>query len=144
MSQAQNFEHHARFYPLYHYFVAPLLLLNVVWSIVRVIRDFSFATVGTLLVALAIFGLAFTARIMALTVQDRVIRLEMHLRMQELLPPGLRARIPEFTVDQLVALRFAGDAELPGLAQKVLDEKLTDRKAIKKLVRDWQPDLIRA
>lgn len=144
MSEAQNFENHARFYPLFHYFVAPVLLLNVVWSIVRVIRDVSFATAGALLVALALFGLAFTARIMALTVQNRVVRLEMRLRMRELLPPELRTRIPEFTVDQLIALRFAGDAELPGLAQKVLDEKLTNQKAIKKLVRDWQPDLIRA
>ena len=144
MSQAQNFENHARFYPLFHYFVAPVLLFNVVWSIVRVIRHVSFATAGALLVALALFGLAFTARIMALTVQNRVVRLEMRLRMRELLPPELRARIPEFTVDQLIALRFASDAELPGLAQKVLDEKLTDQKAIKKLIRDWQPDLIRA
>ncbi|MGH9491065.1 MAG: DUF6526 family protein [Terriglobales bacterium] len=144
MSQAQSFKNHARFYPLFHYFVAPILLLNVVWWVVRVIRAVSFETVASLLVALALLGLAFAARVMALRVQDRVIRLEMRLRMQELLPPELRARIPEFTVDQLVALRFACDGELPGLAQMVLNEKLTQRKTIKKLVRDWQPDLIRA
>jgi hypothetical protein len=56
----------------------------------------------------------------------------------------LQARIPEFDLDQLIALRFAGDTELPELARKVLDEKLSDRKAIKKMVRDWQPDLLRA
>lgn len=58
--------------------------------------------------------------------------------------PYLRPRIPEFTVDQLISLRFAGDAELPALAQRVLDEKLTSRNGIKKMVRDWQPDLLRA
>lgn len=144
MSQDQNFENHSRFYPLFHFVVAPIFLLNIVWSIVRVIHHISFETIASLLVAVALFLLAFTARIMALTVQDRLIRLEMRLRMQELLPPGLRPRIPEFTVDQLISLRFAGDAELPALAQRVLDEKLTSRNGIKKMVRDWQPDLLRA
>jgi len=86
----------------------------------------------------------FFARIFALKVQDRVIRLEMRMRLQQVLPPDLRGRIPEFAVGQLVALRFAGDAELPELARKVLDEKLTDRSAIKKMIRDWQPDELRA
>src|SRR5215472_4694883 len=144
MSQNQNFENHARFYAPFHFFVAPVLLVNVVWSIVRAIRHVSFETIVSLLVALALFALAFTARVMALAVQDRVIRLEMRLRMQQLLPSELRARIPEFTVDQLISLRYASDAELPSLAQKVLDEKVTSRKAIKKMVRDWQPDLLRA
>ena len=56
----------------------------------------------------------------------------------------LRPRIPEFTVEQLVSLRFASDAELPALARKVLDEKMNDRKAIKQLVKDWQGDYLRA
>lgn len=144
MSQHQNFENHARFYPLFHFVVAPIFLLNIVWSIVRVIRHISIETIVSLLVAVALFLLAFTARIMALTVQNRVIRLEMRLRMQQLLPPDLLARIPEFTVDQLIALRFAGDAELASLARKALDEKLTSRKVIKKMVQDWQADLLRA
>jgi len=68
----------------------------------------------------------------------------MRLRMQQLLPQELRPRIPDFTVDQLVALRFASDAELPGLCRKVLDGKIADRKAIKKMIQNWQPDLVRA
>ena len=144
MSEKQNYENHLRFYPPYHYFVAPIMLLNVVWAIVRLIRHFSFTTAAGFVVAVALFLLVFVARTMALTVQDRVIRLEMRLRMQQVLPPEMRARIPEFTVNQLVALRFAGDAELPALAQKVLDERLNSRKAIKKMVRDWQPDMLRA
>jgi len=144
MSQPQNVENHARFVPAFHFFVAPVFLLNVVWSIVRVVRNFSVGTIMALLVAIALFLLAFTARIFALTVQDRVIRLEMRLRMQQLLPADLRGRIPEYTVDQLVALRFASDVELPALARRVLDEKLTNRKAIKRMVQDWQADLLRA
>jgi HAMP domain-containing protein len=144
MSQPQNVENHARFVPAFHFFVAPVFLLNVVWSIVRVVRNFSVGTIMALLVAIALFLLAFTARIFALTVQDRVIRLEMRLRMQQLLPADLRGRIPEYTVEQLVALRFASDVELPALARKVLDEKLANRKTIKRMVQDWQADLLRA
>jgi hypothetical protein len=66
------------------------------------------------------------------------------MRLQQVLPVGLRPRIPEFTVGQLVSLRFASDEELPALAQKVLDDKITDRKAIKQMIRNWQPDLLRA
>ena len=144
MSEAQNFKNHAKFVPAFHFFVAPVFLLNIVWSAVRVFRSFSFGTIVALLVAIALFLLAFTARIFALTVQDRVIRLEMRLRMQQTLPADLIPRIPEFTVSQLVALRFASEAELPDLARKVLQEKLTERKAIKAMVRDWQPDHLRA
>ncbi len=144
MSEAQNFKNHARFVPAFHFFVAPVFLLNIAWSIVRVVRSFSFGTIVALLVAIALFLLALTARIFALTVQDRVIRLEMRLRMQQTLPPDLVPRIPEFTVGQLVALRFASDAELPDLARKVLQENLTERKAIKAMVRNWQPDNLRA
>ena len=108
------------------------------------IHFFSADTVISLLVAAALVLLALYGRMFALRVQDRVIRLEMQVRLQNLLPPDQRAHIPEFTVGQLVALRFASDAELPGLARKVLDEKLSDRKTIKKMIQNWQPDDLRA
>lgn len=144
MSKVQNFENHARFFPPFHFIAAPLLLINVGWSIYMVIRACSAAAVFSLLLAIALLVLAFASRVMALTVQDRVIRLEMRLRLAQLLPAELRTRIPEFTVNQLVALRFAGDAELPELARKVLQDKINNRKAIKKMIRDWQGDFVRA
>jgi hypothetical protein len=121
-----------------------MLLFNFIWRIVQVFKHFSFATVVTCLTGLALVVLAFYARVFALTVQDRVIRLEMRLRLQELLPGDLRARILEFTPSQLVGLRFASDAELPDLARKVLNDKILDRGPIKKMVKDWQPDYLRA
>ena len=141
----QNFQTHARYVPLFHLFVLPVLLINVGRSIFRVVHfGVSFESIFGVLLALALFLLAFYARNFAMTVQDRVIRLEMRLRLAEVLPVDLRPRIPEFTLAQLVSLRFAGDAELPALARKVLDEKLNDRKAIKQLVKDWQADNLRA
>ena len=96
------------------------------------------------LVGAALIALFVVLRNSALTVQDRLIRLEMRLRLAGLLPADLLPRIPEFSVAQLVSLRFACDEELPALARRVLEEKLEDRKAIKKLVTNWQADYLRA
>jgi hypothetical protein len=144
LNAPQNFENHAKFLPPFHFFVAPILLINIGWCVYRAIHAFSAGSVIGLLVALALFVLAFTARVMALTVQDRVIRLEMRLRMAQILPPDLRARSADFSTGQLVALRFASDTELPELARKVLQDNVTDRATIKKMIRDWQPDVLRA
>jgi uncharacterized Fe-S cluster-containing MiaB family protein len=77
-------------------------------------------------------------------VQDRLIRLEERLRYERLLSEELRWRADELTVDQFVSLRFASDEELPALMRKALDEKLTGRKAIKQLIKNWRPDYLRA
>ena len=141
---AQNFQNHAKYVPAFHLFVLPVLVLNFVWAIVRVVRAPSGGSVESLLLALALVLLALYARMFALAVQDRVIRLEMQLRMQGVLPVNLRPRIPEFTVNQLVPLLFASDAELPSLATKVLGENLNDRKTIKRMIQNWQADNSRA
>jgi Family of unknown function (DUF6526) len=144
MSEVQTFKNHTRTVPAFHFVVLPIFFINLGWSSYRAAHAFSAQTIDELLLAVAFILLALNGRLFALTVQDRVIRLEMRLRMQQLLPPDLTPRIPEFAVSQLVALRFASDAELPDLARKVLQEKLTERKAIKQLVRDWRPDHLRA
>jgi hypothetical protein len=141
----QNLKNHARFVPLFHLFVLPVLLVNIGGTIHHLIKvGFSYNSVFDVLRALALLLLAFYARVFALAVQDRVIRLEMRLRLAEVLPVDLRPRVPEFTVAQLVSLRFASDAELPALARKILDDKMNDRKAIKQLIKDWQGDYLRA
>jgi len=138
----QTFENHAKFVPAYHFFTFGLAVINLLWNLYRSAVDFSLAQLMSLVVAVVLLMLFFFARIFALTVQDRVIRLEMRLRLA-LLAPDLTPRLDEFTVDQLCSLRFAGDAELPALARQVLAEKLDERKAIKRLIRDWRADHLR-
>ncbi len=143
--EEQNFANHPKIVPLFHYFVIPALTINLGSAIYRLVHWHHWADgIIGVLTAVALLLLAFLARMFALTVQDRVIRLEERLRFERLLPEDLKARIPEFTVAQLVALRFASDAEIPALARKVLSENLTDRKAIKKLVQNWRADHLRA
>jgi hypothetical protein len=141
----QNLANHTKFFPLFHFFVLPVLLVNlgiqVYW-----LKEFwsTFRGIFNVLLALALIAGFLSARRFALAVQDRVIRLEERLRYQRLLPADLQPRIEEFTVAQLVSLRFASDAELPALARKVLDQKMQERKAIKQLVKNWKPDYLRA
>jgi hypothetical protein len=95
------------------------------------------------LVAAALILVALFARTFALRAQDRVIRLEMRLRLRELLPAALQPRIGEFTPVQLIAMRFASDQELPSLAERVLADRITDRRTIKKLIVAWEADHLR-
>jgi len=140
----QNYENHTKFVPGFHIGVLGILVANVIWSVVRVIRLFNAENAFAVLVTIAVLGGILYGRIFALTVQDRVIRLEMRLRMERVLPTELRGRIGEFSAGQLVSLRFAGDGELAELARKVLEGKIEDRKTIKQMVKDWQADLLRA
>ena|SRR5438876_7665502 len=143
--EPQNYKNHVKIVPPFHLFALPILLMNVIWCCVRLWKS-HFALDGFLsvLVATALVVAVTYARLFALAVQNRVIRLEECLRYARLLPEDLKARIGDFTIAQIVSLRFASDAELPALARKVLDENLQDRKVIKQLVQNWKADYVRA
>jgi hypothetical protein len=141
----QNFANHGKFYPPFHFFVVPVMAINLIWSLFRLWRlGFSWDGLERVLLALGLAMGFLVSRLMVLKVQDRVIRLEERLRYERVLPADLKPRIGEFTVDQLISLRFASDAELPALARKVLDDKMGERKAIKQMVKTWKPDYLRA
>ena len=141
----QNFANHSKLVPTFHFFVLPVLALNVVQSVYRLAHLwFKWDALVSVLTGLALLLLAFHARLFALRVQDRVIRLEERQRLSRLLPEDLQLRIAEFTPGQLVALRFASDEELPALARKVLNDKVTDLKSIKQCVKHWRADSLRA
>jgi len=139
----QTFENHTRYVPLYHFVLFGILMINLVWSVVRIIRHPSVDAVVALLIAFSLLILFFYARQFALTMQDRLIRLEMRLRLVKVLPADLAQRIGELTVSQLIGLRFASNEELPELVRKVLAEGISDRTAIKRMVRTWQGDYLR-
>ena len=141
MSQApQTYANHAKLVPVFHFVGSPLLLVLLGWTTWRIIKipsaDSAMALVLVVVLALAYFY----GRMFAMGVQDRVIRLEERLRMERLLDADLKARIPEFTTEQLIGLRFASDEELPALARRVLAEGIVDRKTIKMAVKSWRAD----
>ena len=138
----QTFANHTRFDPPYHFFVIPVLAITVLLTIWNLIQNASFYSAWMVVVALALVVLALKCRLYALKVQTRVIRLEERLRLVTLLPESLRAKIPQLTEGQLVALRFASDAEIPGLVEKALAASLPNTE-IKKAIVNWRPDYFR-
>jgi len=135
----QNFSNHTRFDPPFHFFILPVFVITLIATIVHLVRRPGLHSAWLVVVMVAAIAAIFKIRLYALKVQDRVIRLEERLRLATLLDPALRPRIPEFTESQLVALRFASDAELPSLAARALNEKLS-REDIKKSIQQWRPD----
>jgi hypothetical protein len=140
----QSYQKHTRWLPPFHFFVIPVLLLNVLNTGRHLWMDPSRHFLWELVVALALLAFASSTRAMAVTVQDRVIRLEMRLRLRGILPPDLQPSIDTLTRRQLVALRFASDAELADLVREVLAGKLSSSKEIKMRIKNWQADVLRA
>ncbi len=140
----QNFQSHTRWFPPFHFFVLPILFANLLRQGYNVYRAPSSDTGWGLLVALGILGLAVCTRQMVITVQDRVIRVEERLRLHRLLSADLQPKIDAITKGQLIAIRFASDAEVEGLVRDILAGKYTTQKDIKGAVKNWRPDYIRA
>ena len=142
MSEIQTYATHRRFHPLFHFIAFPLSLIywvSTLWNLWETPgAHTAFGALGGLVLVLA----TFLTRLYGLRAQDRLIRLEETLRMQRLLPAELQTRIPELRVGQFVGLRFASDAELPGLVKATLDEKL-EGEAIKKRIQTWRGDYFR-
>jgi hypothetical protein len=137
----QNFENHAKIVPGYHYSATALLMLPTMYFLFLAIRDFfSLERTAVFLFSVGVVIAALYARVFPVGVQDRVIRLEERMRMERILSGDLKARIGDFTTAQLVGLRYAADDELEGLARRVLDEGITDKKLIKQAVKNWRAD----
>lgn len=139
-ASTQTYANHTRFVPPFHFVVFPILFINFIAMVYHAWQDPDMYHIWASVVALALVLLAFFARIFALKAQDRVIRLEERMRLQALLPADFKARVLDFTEEQLIALRFASDAELPELAATVLRDRVEKRDAIKKMIKNWRAD----
>ncbi len=148
MATQQNYSNHTRWFPLFHFVVIPLLLLNFLCHLVRLFmaEPQSGRKILAFWVALSVVFIlmALAARLQALTVQNRVIRLEERLRYASVLSSDLAANAEKLSLGQVIALRFASDAELPGLVERTLNGEFATPKDIKKAVKDWRADHVRA
>ena len=138
--KAQSFEKHAKFVTGYHKVLFPLLMVVLISSVNWMFRDFSFERLVAVVLAVGLIMTALWARLFALGVQNRLIRLEERIRMERVLPEDLKARIAEVTTHQRIGLRFAPDEELPDLVKRVLAGELTDQKSIKQAIKNWMSD----
>ncbi|QNI33886.1 hypothetical protein H7849_08255 [Alloacidobacterium dinghuense] len=141
-NSVQSYTNYKRRHAPFHFFLIPILITNLILAIVYLVRHPDLAVAWMVLLSIAILVLAFLTRINPIKVQDRLIRLEERMRLAALLPEPLRLRIPELTEHQLVALRFASDAEIPRLVEETLRDNLKPMD-IKKKIQNWRPDYFR-
>jgi hypothetical protein len=148
MSAAQNYKNHVRWDPAFHFFIAPILMLNIVFAAFKLVHDWHlpnnhhFAYGWLIIISIVLFMAIMKSRMYALQAQDRIIRLEERLRLAALLSAEELAGSHALTEDQLIGLRFASDGELPRLVARTLKENLT-RKQIKEAIVNWRPDTFR-
>lgn len=145
MPTPQNYNNHVRRDPIWHLFIVPVLILHLAFSIYETIHywpNFRGLFLCWIVLAIVLLFAVFRARQHSLIVQNRLIRLEEKLRYAALLPPDLLARSHSLTLSQIIALRFASDAELPGLVKRALDHNMSC-KQIKEAIENWRPDYLR-
>jgi len=140
----QNYANHRRRFLLYHMFVMPIVLVQVVLTGVELARAPSIHNAWNVVFAIGVAAGFVAARTMVLTVQTRLIGLEMRLRLAAILPADLALHIPEIPLRHLVALRFAGDGELPDLVRRCLAGELRTPDEVKRQIQHWRADFVRA
>ncbi|HSB64313.1 MAG TPA: DUF6526 family protein [Thermoanaerobaculia bacterium] len=145
-ARAQVYATHRRWDPWYHFFAFSVVSISffiALWMFIKSLAGgFSAWAAWNVVAWVAAIALTLRIRSYPLKLQDRIIRLEERLRLGTLLDEPLRARIGELDVPQLVGLRFASDAEVPGLVKAALDEGLSGEE-IKKRIQTWRPDTLR-
>lgn len=144
MQDAQNYQNHTRWLAPFHFFLSPLLLVSLIYFSVRIFQDPSWDRGMFLLLLVGIIVISFLSRTQALTVQNRVIRLEERLRYKDILSPDLADRAMKLSTSQMIGLRFASDEELPDLVERVLGGEFEKTKDIKLAVKNWRGDHLRA
>jgi hypothetical protein len=135
----QNFKNHVQLVTGYHRVTLVGILLFLVASVNYLIKstpENKYLASMLFLLSLVIVLMAWYLRIFALKAQDRAIRAEENLRYfvltGKLLPSQLR-------MGQIIALRFAPDAEFLGLVEKAVKENLSN-KDIKLAIQNWKAD----
>jgi hypothetical protein len=135
----QTLANHTRIDPPFHYFVLPVFAITWIVSVIFAVRHPGFVHIWIVVFNSAIIVAIIRGRQYALKVQDRVIRLEERLRLATLLSDSLRPQIATLSERQLIALRFASDAEVPVLVERTLSANLAPAD-IKKAIKSWRPD----
>lgn len=140
MPEPLSYKTHRAYDPLYHFFVLPVLGINVLLDAYILFRRPVLLNVWALVFGLALVALAWRVRYFPLRIQDRLIRLEETLRLQSVLPEDLRARIGEISTRELIALRFCTDDELPEHVRAIYAGDYRGGENVKSRIKSWRPD----
>ena len=142
-AHTQSYQKHTRWHPVFHFFLAPVMIINFIWSIALCYQYPGWTQCWWVVVSLGLLVMTFLIRQNSLKVQDRLIRLEEQLRCQRILPADLAQRAGGLRVGQYIALRFASDEELEALVTEVVEGRLTQPAEIKRAIKNWRADNFR-
>lgn len=142
--QTQNYANHTRYMPAFHFVLIPLVLLTLIGSAINLYKSWGdherlYSASLILVLTLGLGLTAFLARIFALKAQDRAIRAEQNLRHFAMTGKLLDSRL---RLGQIIALRFASDAEFVNLTGRAVEEDLS-ADDLKRAVKDWRADAYR-
>ena len=143
MAEQQNYKNHVRWHAPQHFVLTPILLVNFIYAIVRLIQEPNIDRAEFLLLAIGLVIMGVLVRINSLRVQDRLIRLEEKIRYEKVLPANLLPQTENLSRSQINALRFASDRELSTLVERVLKGEFQKPDEIKRAVTDWRGDYLR-
>ncbi|HMJ07422.1 MAG TPA: DUF6526 family protein, partial [Pyrinomonadaceae bacterium] len=108
MPAKQNYQNHVRYFPLFHFVLVPLLVLNLLYQSVRLYQEPKWDRGIFVIMSVVFILMILAARTQALKVQDRVIRLEEMLRRREIIP-AKSSTADDLPLNYVIALRFASD-----------------------------------
>jgi hypothetical protein len=141
----QNANNHLQYYIPHHFVFYPIGLAGMGFGIAAWYFHPENCWLGgsiTLMFALVIWLSYMMRQHYALTLQDRLVRMEMRLRYYQLTNERFEKHEATLSFGQIAALRFASDEELPALVQRTIKESLSS-KDIKKAIVHWQADTMR-
>jgi Family of unknown function (DUF6526) len=138
---SQNVKNHGRYIPLWHFITPVILLIILGMCIINLVHtDMHMHDLHMwlpiILIPVAMLVLWWYARAFALRAQDRAIRAEENFRHYILTGKPFDSKL---RMDQIIALRFASDAEMPALAKKAVVENLS-QKQVKEAIQNWRSD----
>lgn len=140
--ESQNYKNHIRFYPPHHFVFYPIMLILLGASIYFGIAEENLRTIWFFIsiLLIAIILLSFMLRQhYALTLQNRIVKLELRYRYFALTGERLELLEKNLSESQFFALRFAPDEELQSLLKRAISQNLSGN-AIKKSINDWKAD----
>lgn len=137
----QTFESHGH-HPVPTYVASVFTLVGLAAAVAAWLLDWPTLELAVVSLACAAVVLVSISRLYVTRLQDRIIMLEMKVRCAEVLPAAHASRLMELTPKQIVALRFASDAELGELLDRAVRERMAPRE-IKRAIKQWRPDYLR-
>jgi hypothetical protein len=140
MPEPLSYKTHRAYDPLYHFFVVPVLGINVLLTAYFLFRRPVLLNAWALLFAIALVVLVWRVRSFPLRIQDRLIRLEESLRLQRVLPEELRGRTDELSTRELIALRFCPDEDLAEHVRAIYAGEYRGGENVKSRIKTWRPD----